>query len=498
MSKDLYLGIDIGKAHHSVALVSRQIIEAGKPGKKQRQPFSVPNTRAGFVALLARIETARSPNAPDAQIHVLLERTGHYGNALIQFLQEQNFRIYRTQPRKRYGRDKTDARDAATLAMLLYNQVELEIQPADPLPEIRPLVPPSALARRLRGLVQHRSELVREVVQRKNKLTAIMDELFPEFTEIFANPNSPSALAIRAAFPQPALICGASLDELCAARASAYPTRTQLATLQELAASTIGTKDPARLASAMIEQRQLIAEVQMLESHRSELDGKIEELISESREGQILRSLGIGTIQAATLLAGIGHISNFPSAAHFRSYLGWAPRRRQTGSTFDTDDLPPGGNKLLKHTMYLITLTAIRREPWKTHYNRLVERKCNYDERHGRFLGKMRVIGRVAGQLAGLIYHLLRRDHDRLASLPPNAEQPAPALYNADSHRAAIAAGASHQSFSLLDGSTPSVASHQSHATLPPVDVPAGCQRPASDSACSACHAGTNDAGAVT
>ncbi len=497
MSKDLYLGIDVGKNRHSVALVSRQMIEAGKPGKKHRQPFTVPNTRQGFVALLERIEAeAARSHDPDTQIHVhvLLERTGHYGNALIQFLQEQNCQVYRTQPRKRYGRDKTDARDAATLAMLLYNQVEISIQPADPLPTIRPLVPPTELARRLRGLVRHRYELVGEVVQRKNKLTALLDELFPEFVSVIADPNSQSALALRTAYPTPELIAGASLEELCAARATAYPTVAQLQDLQAKARATIGTKDPARLSTAMIEQRQLIAELQMLLRHRSELDGKIEELIATSREGTILRSLGIGPTQAATLLAGIGHISNFPSAAHFRSYVGWAPRRRQTGSTFDTDDLPPGGNKLLKHTMYMITLAAIRREPWKARYEALVERKCNYDERHRRYLGKMRVIGRVAGDLAGLIYHLLRRDHDRLvaaaASLPPNAEQPAPTLYDADSHRAAMSAGASHQSFSLLDGQS-------AHATLPPVDVPAGAL-PASDSSSTSCPAGTSsDAGAA-
>src|SRR6266699_6846451 len=60
---------------------------------------------------------------------------------------------------------------------------------------VRRLVPPTEAAASLRGLVRHHYELVAESTQRKNKLTAICDELFPEFTRLLRNPNLPTALA---------------------------------------------------------------------------------------------------------------------------------------------------------------------------------------------------------------------------------------------------------------------------------------------------------------
>ena len=59
--------------------------------------------------------------------------------------------------------------------------------------------------------------------QRKNKLTSICDELFPEFTQICKNPNLPSALALRQAFPTSAALASASLSVLQAARRGGFP-----------------------------------------------------------------------------------------------------------------------------------------------------------------------------------------------------------------------------------------------------------------------------------
>jgi hypothetical protein len=59
---------------------------------------------------------------------------------------------------------------------------------------VRRLVPPTEAAASLRGMVRHHYELVAESTQRKNKLTSICDELFPEFTRLLRNPNLPTAL----------------------------------------------------------------------------------------------------------------------------------------------------------------------------------------------------------------------------------------------------------------------------------------------------------------
>src|SRR5262249_6245370 len=148
-----------------------------------------------------------------------LEITGHYHRALQQYLQELDVPVYAIHMQKRQGGLlKTDKRDALSLANHLYNHLEKGIQVADPLQAVRQLAPPTQAAAELRGIVRHRSELIGESTQCKNKLTAICDELFPELTQVLRNPNSPTALALRAKFPTPQALAAASLADLHATK----------------------------------------------------------------------------------------------------------------------------------------------------------------------------------------------------------------------------------------------------------------------------------------
>jgi transposase len=173
--------------------------------------------------------------------------------------------------------------------------LELHAQVADKKQQIRLALPSSGVARELAGLVQHRAELVRECTQRRNKLTAICDQLVPEFAPIFKDPNGATALAIRARYPTPHAIATARLCVLCDLRAGNHPSNTNLARLQELAAQTIGVQDLVRQRALASEQEMLIEELLLLQGHITKLEAQVEEVVSTSREGRILLSLpGIG------------------------------------------------------------------------------------------------------------------------------------------------------------------------------------------------------------
>jgi hypothetical protein len=119
---------------------------------------------------------------------------------------------------------KTDKRDALGLGNQLYNQLEKGIQVADKTQLVRRALPPTEAASLLKGLIRHRYELTRESTQRKNKLTAICDELFPELTRVFKNPNLPVALSVRESFPAPHAVATASLEMLRRARLGNHPS----------------------------------------------------------------------------------------------------------------------------------------------------------------------------------------------------------------------------------------------------------------------------------
>ncbi len=110
--------------------------------------------------------------------------------------------------------------------------------------------------------------------------------MFPEFTQVFKDPNGPSALAFREKFPTPQALAAASMTALRDARTAHYPSDTNLAVLQQLASQSIGTHNLGGQRGLLLEQTQLIAELKLLQSHIDQLDQEIAEIMSNSREGK--------------------------------------------------------------------------------------------------------------------------------------------------------------------------------------------------------------------
>jgi transposase len=398
------------------------------------------NSRRGFRALLTRI----GEYVPPEQAFVLLEKTGHYHLALRNFLLEVGLTLHELAPMERKREmTKTDKRDAQRLANQLYNQLELHAQVADKKQEVRLALPASPVARDVRRLVVHRAQLVREATRRKNKLTAIIDQLFPELTDVIKDPNCDSALAIRAKYPTAHAMATAPLAALCALRVYNHPSNARLARLQEVAAQTIGVRDVVSQRALAFEQSVLIEELGLLQRNIAKLEAQIEAVVTTSREGQILTSVpGIGTQTAAVLLAAIGNVLNFPTDGDLKSYLGWSTQEIQTGTTLDRARLSPTGTRATRTLLYLAICRATQEDNQFAHlYQRLVPKKCAYDERRGAYVGRTKVIGTVAGRMISLIYMLLRSDAELLATVPPDMEPPAPKLYDPEVHKA-HAAGA--------------------------------------------------------
>lgn len=433
--ESVYVGIDVGKAKHVAGFVSTTLLQRHE--RFEGCPvFTFEQSREGFRRLIERIEAY----CPLAQCFVLLEKTGHYHLALVQYLLELDISVYlmhvQTRPKAML---KTDKRDALVLANHLYNQLDKGVQFAEKAQLVHRAVPPTEAASQLRSLIRHRYELTHENTQRRNKLTAIADELFPELGHVVKETSASAILAIREHFPTPQALAAASLEAVCARRIDGrHPSAKQLALLQELARTSIGSKDVGRIRGLIVEQRQLIHELRLLQAHTQELETEIRQILAQSREGRIILSIpGIGPIEAAGMIAVIGHIDNFSSAAALKSYFGWAPKVTQSGETIDQTHLTRTGNRLMRHTMFLVVSTAIRLDcEWARSYERLVPLKCSYDERTKQYKGKLKVIGRIAGQMITTVYALLKRDADLVREWPPSKPLPEPQLYDPLVHKA--------------------------------------------------------------
>jgi transposase len=433
LHESVYIGVDIGKQKHIAGFVSKTLVERHKHFENC-PAFAFEATREGFRSFVERIRDY----CPLEHVFVLMELTGHYHRSLQQYLLELDIPVYVMHVQRRQtSMIKTDKRDALSLANQLYAQLELGAQVADKLQVVRRAIPPSEAAAQLKGLMRHRYELVNEATQRKNKLTAICDELFPELTQVLKDPNLTTALALRERFPTPHALATASFTTLSGVRVGRRPSDADLLHLQQLAAQSIGTKDVARQRSLVLEQSLLIKELRLIQEHLEQLDEEVCQIVTQSREGQILTSIPpIGSLDAATLIAVIGSIANFEKACDLKSYLGWAPKREQTGTSYDRTRLTQGGSREAKRAMYLIVWRAIRTDTeWSKLYKRLVPRLCSYDERTQSYKGKGQAIGHVAGRLITLIYALLRYDYEVVNHLAPGADPPTPVLYDPDLHK---------------------------------------------------------------
>ena len=429
----LYVGVDVGKVGPIAGFLSRTLL-ARHERFEGCPTLAFDQSREGFRAFVDRLREL----VPIEQVTVLLEHTGHYHSLLEQYLLDLAITVYRIHVQERpKGMVKTDKRDALSLANRLYTQLDLGAQVEDKMQLVRRALPPTKAASQLKGLIQHRYELSHQCTQLRNKLTAICDELFPELVQIFRDPNREVALAYREKFPTPYAIATASMAALRELRSRSFPSEAQLLKFQQLARETIGIKNVDRQQGLLIEQALLIKELRIVQEHLELLQTAIADVVTNCREGQILLSIPpIGPIQAATIIATVGNIANFEKACELKSYFGWAPKRSQTGVSFDRTKLASRGVRPMKQTLFLMAARATTLDcEWARIYQRLLPRLATYDERTKDYRGKLRVIGRIAGQMASMIFALLKTDYETLSQVPPGEVPPPPMLYDPAIHR---------------------------------------------------------------
>lgn len=434
LSPTFFVGIDVGKKHHVAAFVSAELLRTRR--FEQCPILRFEQSRTGFVSFLERVKTYIATPAACA---ILVESTGHYHRALCEELADAGFSVYIVAVHKKRtsSLSKTDAADARRLAHSLYAQLALGLQLEEKGQEARQLVPDLEIAQRLRGLVQRRYEVAQSLTRSKNKLIAICDELFPEFDTVFRDPCAKMALDVRRRFPTPAALARAAVGDLQALRRNGTPSLVKLQALQEVAKTSIGVTGPHRVEALLFEQEQLLTAFAVTVEQAQALEHRIETLVVASREGQILLSFpGVGIIHAATLISFIGNIRNFPRKCDLRKYCGWSPRSTQTGTSFDRDSQTPTGAQLLKRAFWLIVTSVISQEHtvWHKLYYRLLPLKCSYDARKKEYVGRMRVVGRVAGQMVGVVWVLLKADADLVDHWDSSKPLPPPQLYDPAIH----------------------------------------------------------------
>ncbi|MFD1738713.1 IS110 family transposase [Bacillus salitolerans] len=196
-----YLGIDIGKRHHEAGLIN----EKGDPvGKTVR--FA--NSKSGSEKLL---EYINKHNVSLDNCSCGMEATGHYWLSVFYFLHNLGFKITAFNPmqsdalRHFYIRKtKTDVKDAYLIAQVI--RIDS--------PDETPFVEDDLL--QLRQLERLRYALVDQTSDIKWKIIALLDQVFPEYEEIFSDVFGVSSTEILLKYPLPEDLLTIDTDQLAA------------------------------------------------------------------------------------------------------------------------------------------------------------------------------------------------------------------------------------------------------------------------------------------
>jgi transposase len=344
----------------ALTMEKRQVI---KPS-----PFA--NKAEGFISLFERLE--RLGTVPD-QILVGLEATSRYGESLYYALLKRGYRVCLLHPAQMHAfaqqrglRAKTDQVDATTIARALLSG------------EARFGYVPTEQVATYRELVRLQQQLSDDVVRYKNEIHALLVVLFPEFTQVFADPTRPTALAFLKRYPSAQAVAQAEVGILSQVLHELSPKhygRRTAEKLLDVAKKSIssGVAISARSTSLRILCDQLEHTLTNLE----QLQQEIETLLDQDPKAKGVLSIPeFGVMTVAVLRAELGDLDRFARMDQIVAYVGLDLQVKQSGKWIGQTKLSKRGSGRVRRILYLAALRSIwlANSPFGAYYRRLVDR----------------------------------------------------------------------------------------------------------------------------
>jgi transposase len=313
-----FIGLDWAATTHAVCVID----ETGTA----RWRGTVPHSAAGLAELVQRVTRF----GPPASLPVALERPS---GLVVDTLMEAGFPVVPIHPnavkasRPRYSAagGKSDPGDAYLLADLLRTDGH----------RFRALQPLADETRALRALVRGRDDLVAQRVAVANQLRALLERFWPGAAAIFADVDSPIALAFLARYPTPASAERLGEHRLAQfLRRHAYsgrrPAAELLARLRGAPLSRTG--DAETEASGELVQA-LVAVLTPLVAQIQQLSAAVAAAVTQHTDGPLVQSFPrSGAVNAAQILAELGDDrARFPTADQLAAEAGVAPVTHASG-----------------------------------------------------------------------------------------------------------------------------------------------------------------------
>ena len=384
-----YLGIDIGKRHHEIGLIN----DKGDPtGKTLR--FS--NSKAGSEQLLKFINQHQL--TPE-NVLVGLEATGHYWLSVFSYLHKLGFKSTVFNPlqsdalRHFYIRKtKTDVSDAYLIAQVI--RIDS--------PKETPFIEEDLL--RLRNLERLRYSFVDQSSDLKRKIISLLDQVFPEYEQIFSDTFGKSSTELLLHSPLPEDLLNIETDKLTMllnniskGRFGQSRAQDKAMKIKECAENTFGISIATDVFKLQIQL--LLEQILLIEKHLNQLE-KVMIEISERQEHFLTTITGIGDVTACVILGEIGSIKRFERPEQLVAFAGLDASIHQSGDFNSSNTrISKRGSPYLRRAIWQAAFVASYHDPaLSIHYQKLRKR----GKAHGT------AIGAVARKLTHIIFAILR------------------------------------------------------------------------------------------
>ena len=277
-----------------------------------------------------------------------MESTGHYWINLFSFLVNLKFNVFVINPiqsdafRKMYIRKtKNDSKDSYIIAQIMrfgeYSSSNISDE--------------NIFA--LRQLSRYRTSLVDECSSWKRKIISILDQVFPEYSNLFSDTFGVTSKELLSKYPLPENMLELSTEELTNLLTKASKGRLgneKAQEIKEFAKNSFGVSFAKQTFSFQI--KQIINQISFIESQLKELDNEISNMLKELNS-EITTITGIGDVLGACILSEIGDISRFEKASQLVAFAGLDVAVKQSGEFT--------GTEMKKKLNYLILMSYAHR-----------------------------------------------------------------------------------------------------------------------------------------
>lgn len=377
-----YVGIDIAKNTHWASIMSSD-------GEIISEPFSFSNDNLGFQKLISKFDSLEKQ-----KILIGLESTAHYGENLISYLFNLDFKIGIINPiqtanlrRSNIRKTKNDKVDTFIIikALSLNNYALVTSRDINNL--------------KLKGLCRSRRNLVTMRSKAKIQLASFVDQIFPELNSFFkGNLHLNVSYQLLKEYSSPVEIQNLNLTKLTNIlknNSHGRYSKQHAIFLRELAKNSVGISNP----SLSLQIKHAILQIELFNSQIEEVEKLYEQIVDELNT-TITSIPGMSYNQAAIILGCIGDINRFNTSAQLLAYAGLDPSTIQSGNfTARSTRMSKRGSGMLRYALVYSAHNVVKNN---------VTFKNYYDLKRSQGKSHYCALGHVAHKLVRVIFKMLK------------------------------------------------------------------------------------------